>query len=300
MLDIRRLVMLREVHLRGSITAAAKALSYSHSGVSQQLALLEKDAGVPLLEKVGRGVRLTPAAEELVIRTDEILAVLERAQADLAISDTQVRGTLRLAAFTTIARSAVPRVVALLKDRHPHLDVRFRQVEPEEGALLLASRRVDALVADSYPETPKTAAAGLHADLLIDDPIRAYLPRGIEPSSKEDLKRLQWVLEPVGTEAHAWALRLCHENGFDPDVAFESEDLLFHLRAVESGVAAAFIPDLVVREASRPIRSTTLLATQQFRQISLVCRAGAETRPAIVACRQAFEECLQHVPATDE
>jgi len=139
MLDIHRLVMLREVQLRGSITAAARALSYSHSGVSQQLSLLEKTAGVPLLEKVGRGVRLTPAAEELVVRTDEILAVLERAEAELAVSDSQVRGTLRLAAFTTISRNVVPRVFALLAAQHPELDVRFHQVEPEEGALLLAT-----------------------------------------------------------------------------------------------------------------------------------------------------------------
>ncbi len=187
----------RQYHRRGS------SPSYSHSGVSQQLFLLEKTAGVPLLEKVGRGVRSTPAAEELVVRTDEILAVLERAEAELAVSDSQVRGTLRLAAFTTISRNVVPRVFALLAAQHPELDVRFHQVEPEEGALLLSSRRVDVLVADSYPETPISQAANLHADLLFDDPVCAYLPFGLEAMAIDDLRRLRWVLEPAGTEAHA-------------------------------------------------------------------------------------------------
>ena len=153
MLDVHRLVLLREVHLRGSMTAAARSLSYTHSAVSQQLALLEKEAGVPLLERVGRGVQLTPAAEELVHHTNGILAILERAEADLAASATQVRGTLRLAAFTTISRYAVPQVLTALGRRHPALDVRFAQVEPEEGLLMLSSRRVDVVVADSYPGT---------------------------------------------------------------------------------------------------------------------------------------------------
>src|SRR3954454_22529598 len=105
MLDVHRLVLLREVQLRGSITAAARALSFNHSAVAQHLTLLEREAGVPLLERVGRGVRLTAAAEQLVRHTDEVLAVLERAEADLAASDTQVRGTLTIAAFSTVSIS---------------------------------------------------------------------------------------------------------------------------------------------------------------------------------------------------
>lgn len=292
MLEIHRLVMLREVQLRGSITAAARSLSYSHSGVSQQLALLEKSAGVPLLEKVGRGVRLTPAAEDLVARTDEILAVLERAEAELALSDTQVRGTLRLAAFTTVSRNVVPQVIKLLGERHPELDVRFHQVEPEQGHLLLSSRRIDALVADSYTDTRATRPDDIHEDRLVEDSIRAYLPRGLAGATIEELSAQRWVFEPAGTEAHAWARRVCHRHGFEPDVAFESEDLLFHLRAVEGGVAAAFLPDLVLREAVSPPKPCELLGTQQYRQISLICRRGSQLRPAIVATRTAFEECL--------
>ena len=293
MLDVHRLVLLREVHLRGSMTAAARSLSYTHSAVSQQLALLEKEAGVPLLERVGRGVQLTPAAEELVHHTNGILAILERAEADLAASATQVRGTLRLAAFTTISRYAVPQVLTALGRRHPALDVRFAQVEPEEGLLMLSSRRVDVVVADSYPGTSEAMPADLHADLLMDDPVGAYLPPGANGGSLEELQRLRWILEPSGSEAHAWVRRVCRQHGFEPDVAYESADLQFHLRMVQAGLAAAFLPDLLVRGEGAQLKPSGLLGTHQRRQISMICRSGAERRPAVVACREAFAASLR-------
>jgi DNA-binding transcriptional LysR family regulator len=292
MLDVRRLVLLREVHLRGSITAAARALSYTHSAVSQQLALLEKEAGVTLLEKVGRGVQLTPAAEELVQHTSEILLVLERAEADLATSEAQVRGTLRLAAFSTISRYAIPQLIETLDDRHPALDVRFRQVEPEEGLLLLSSRRLDVLVVDSYPGTTTPVPEGLQAELLTHDPIHAYLPHRPSDPAAADLTGVRWVLEPSGTESHAWGRRVCQEHGFEPDVAYESDDLLFHLRMVEAGLAAAFLPDLLVREAGATLTPSTLLDLDQRRSISMIYRSGSRRRPAIGACRDAFVDVL--------
>ncbi len=292
MLDVHRLTLLREVQLRGSISAAARALAYSHSAVSQQLSVLEKEAGVPLLEKVGRGVRLTQAAKDLARHADDILAILEHAESDLAASDTVVRGTLRLAGFTTISRLIVPRVVGTLQRRHPELDIRYRQVEPETGLLLLSSRRIDVLVADTYPGTSDSGPRDLFADLLSRDPIRAYLPADAEVAGLDELRRVRWVFEPTETEAYAWARGLCQRHGFEPDVAYESADLLFHLRMVQAGLAAAFLPDLLVRDADVQLAPTTLLDTRQQRHISLVCRAGAERRPSIVACRDAF---VQHL-----
>lgn len=292
MLDVRKLVLLREVQLRGSITAAAQALSYSHSAVSQQLSALEAQAGVPLLEKVGRGVRLTNAGEELARHAEDIVAILERAESDLASSDTNVRGVLRLAAFTTISRLLVPEVISRLQELHPQLEVRYRQVEPETGLQLLSSRRIDVLVADSYPGTSRSTPPDLHAELLLEDPIRVYPPANVDASRLEHLKHARWVLEPSGTEANAWTRNVCRQNGFEPDVAFESPDLLFHLRVVQAGVAAAFLPDLLVRDANVDVASTALLDAYHLRGISFVCRAGAERRPSVTACRAAFAQLL--------
>ncbi|WP_457256467.1 LysR family transcriptional regulator [Pedococcus sp. P5_B7] len=293
MLDVHRLVLLREVHLRGSITAAARSLSYTHSAVSQQLSILEKETGVPLLERVGRGVRLTPAAEELVHHANNVVTILERAEANLAASENQVRGTLSLAAFSSISRSAVPGVVRELSVQHPALDVRFRQVEPEEGMLLLSSRRIDVLVVDSYPGTSQAVPEELHSDLLVDDPIRAYLPGLADGGSLDGLRRLRWVLEPAGSAAHAWVLSVCRRHGFEPDIAYESADLLFHLRMVEAGLAAAFLPDLLVRGEEAEVHPAGSLDTGQSRQIWMFCRAGAEGKPAIAACRAAFADVLK-------
>ncbi|MEU0499238.1 LysR family transcriptional regulator [Mycobacterium sp. NPDC006124] len=292
MLDVRKLVLLREVQLRGSITAAAQALSYSHSAVSQQLSALEAQAGVPLLEKVGRGVRLTNAGEELARHAEDIVAILERAESDLASSDTNVRGVLRLAAFTTVSRLLVPRLISRLHELHPQLDVRYRQVEPEPGLRLLSSRRTDVLLVDTYPGTSRTTPPDLHAETLLEDPIRVYPPANSSASRLEQLKRARWVLEPSGTEANAWTRNICRQNGFEPDVAFESPDLLFHLRMVQAGVAAAFLPDLLVRGAGVDVASAALADFHHLRGISFVCRSGAERRPSVTACRAAFAQLL--------
>ena len=285
------MMLLREVHLRGSITAAARALSYTHSAVSQHLSLFEREVGVTLLERVGRGVRLTPAAEQLVHHADDVLNILERAEADLATSDTEVRGTLQLGAFSTVSRGAVPHAIADIAKQHPALDVRYRHVEPEAGLLLLSARRIDVLVADSYPGSSRTPD-DLHVVPLMSDPIRAYLPHGKKRASLDQLRRLKWITEPSGSEAHAWALYMCRRHGFEPTIAFESPDLLFHLRMVEAGLAAAFLPDLLVRTEGATVIPTDLLGADQTRQISFICRAGAESRPAVAVCREALATAL--------
>jgi DNA-binding transcriptional LysR family regulator len=266
--------------------------------VSQQLALLEKEAGVPLLERVGRGVRLTQAGEDLVHHTGAILAILEQATTDLAVRDTHVRGTLRLAAFTTISRTTVPAVIRSLREQHPALDVRFRQVEPEEGLLLLSSRRLDVLVVDSYPGSAVVPPSDLHVHDLAVDPVRVYLPPDVATAGPTALGEVRWILEPSGTEAHAWVQGLCRQHGFEPDVAFESPDLFFHLLMVEQGLAAAVLPDLLVTWAGAHLTASPQLGTQQSRRISMVCRAGAAEHPSVAACRDAFDQHLQQPPTS--
>lgn len=246
-----------------------------------------------LLEKVGRSVRLTSVAEELIKHVEGILAILEQAETDLAASAAAIRGPLRLAAFMTISRNIVPEVIADLAARHPGLDVRFQQAQPEDGVVLLASRRIDVLVADSYPGISRVTPDDLHADLLAEDPIRAYLPGSAGDGTLPGLRKVRWVFEPEGTESHAWVRRLCRQLGFEPDVAYESEDLLFHARMVKAGLAGAFLPDSLVRAERLDLEPTTVRGTPQRRHVSLICRAGAERRPAVIACRQAFAERLQ-------
>ncbi|WP_309068920.1 LysR family transcriptional regulator [Microbacterium sp.] len=292
MLDLHRLTLLREVKLRGSMTAAARELSYSHSAISQQLALLEKEAGITLLEKVGRGVKLTPAGEGLVRNTEAILAAVERAEADLATAHRRVRGAVDVAVFATIARSIMPAALAALATSHPGLEVRLHLHDPEVAAVRLISRDVDAVITDAYPGTEGAAGAGIHSSVLGRDPVRGYLPAGFDPADAAAIREVPWVMEPRTSAATQWALRVCRERGFEPKVTHRSSDVLFHLRMVEQGLAAAFLSDMVIREAGSKVAASSALPRDQQRSILFLVREGAQDRPALAAIRDAVARLL--------
>ena len=293
MLDLHRLTLLREVKLHGSMSAAARELSYSHSAISQQLGVLEKETGVVLLEKVGRNVRLTPAGEELVRNTEAILAAMERAEADLATSHERPQGVVTVAAFTTISRSIMPVALAELAQSYPGLDVRLRREDPEQAVMQLVSRQVDAVISDAFPGTRVAHPGGIHTTLIGQDPIRGYLPNGMSFTSVEQLRELRWVAEPPESAASQWALRVCRELGFEPVIAHVSSDLLFHLRMVEQGLAAAFLPDMVVREAHSEIMASSWLPADQQRGIQFLVRSGSERSASLTAVREAITQVLQ-------
>src|SRR4051794_10596043 len=138
MLNLRRLRLLRELAARGTIGAVAEALSYSPSAVSQQLAQLERDAGVPLLERAGRNVRLTAAAQRLVTHTDALLARLEEAEADLQAAGEQITGTVRAATIQSAGLFLLAPALRGLAERHPALRVEVTDAEPEESLPALA------------------------------------------------------------------------------------------------------------------------------------------------------------------
>jgi len=292
MLDLHRLTLLRGVKLHGSMSAAARELSYSHSAISQQLGVLEKETGVVLLEKVGRNVRLTPAGEELVRNTEAILAAMERAEADLATSHERPQGVVTVAAFTTISRSIMPVALAELARNYPGLDVRLRREDPEQAVLQLISRQVDAVISDAFPGTTVAFPGGIHTTLIGQDPIRGYLPHGMSFTTFDQLQDIRWVAEPPLAASSQWALRVCRERGIEPVVAHVSSDLLFHLRMVEQGLAAAFLPDMVVREAGSAITPSSWLPADQQRSIQFLVRSGSERSASLTAVREAITQAL--------
>ena len=169
MLDVRRLRVLRELAARGTIAATADALGYTAPAVSQQLAALEREAGVALLEKNGRGRRLTPAGEDLVARTEGILRQLEAAEAALERTTTHVAGVLRCAAFASAHRILLPRAIAALAAGHPDLRVTTRDMEPEESLPALKLGELDVVLAQEYAFAPNPADPALERTDLIDD-----------------------------------------------------------------------------------------------------------------------------------
>src|SRR6476659_2706777 len=161
MLDLRRLRLLRELHERGTIAAVADALQFTPSAISQQLAVLEREAGVRLLERAGRGVRLTDPALVLVGHADALLERAARAEADLAAAAGTVMGRGRIAGFHSVAlRIAVPAMAALARDA-PRLRTELVEAEPEQALPALALGDVDLVLADEWQHQPLLLPAGI-------------------------------------------------------------------------------------------------------------------------------------------
>ncbi|MBC2876962.1 MULTISPECIES: LysR family transcriptional regulator [Streptomyces] len=317
MFDLHRLRLLRELKHRGTLAAVAAALSYSPSTVSQQLSQLEAEAGVRLLEPVGRRVRLTHQAEILVAHTEAVLERLERAQADIADSLADVAGTLRVAAFQTAALTLVPPALTLLRAAHPRLRPHVTESEPEDALPALLARDFDLVVTEEYPGGAIPLPAELDQEPLLADTLRLAAPHpahsadsarpgpsahpgpsvnpadGGPPTTLRSLAGHPWVMEPEGTAAHRWAVSLCRDAGFEPDVRFESSDLLLHLRLVEEGHAAAFLPDLIWNGRHPTVPLHPLPHARHTRRISTVVRRGRARHPAITACRAALRRAAE-------
>lgn len=299
MFDLHRLRLLRELKHRGTLAAVASALSYAPSSVSQQLSQLEAEVGVPLLEPVGRRVRLTEQAEILVAHTEAVLERLERAEADIATSLTELTGTLRIASFQTAALALVPAALGLLRDRHPSLRVHVTHMEPEKSLPALLARDFDLVLAEEYPGNPNPRSAELEQEDLLDDPLHLALPEPVVgPGTDGPMAALRsladhpWVMEPEGTAARHWATALCRNAGFEPDVRFETTDLLLHLRLVEQGHAASFLPELVWNGQPRTVTLRQLPRGQRTRRIFTVVRRGRSRHPAVLACRDALHRAV--------
>ncbi|MER6032244.1 LysR substrate-binding domain-containing protein [Streptomyces sp. NPDC001851] len=299
MFDLHRLRLLRELKHRGTLAAVAAALSYAPSSVSQQLSQLETEVGVPLLEPVGRRVRLTEQAEILVAHTEAVLERLERAEADIAASLTDLTGTLRIASFQTAALALVPTALGLLREQHPRLRVHVTHMEPERALPALQARDFDLVLAEEYPGNPNPRPAELEQEDLLEDALHLALPESVHGAGGQgslavlrSLASHPWVMEPEDTAARHWAMTLCRNAGFEPDVRFETTDLLLHLRLVEQQHAAAFLPALVWDGRAPTVALRRLPRGQRTRRIFTVVRRGRSRHPGVRACREALRRAV--------
>lgn len=287
MLDVRRLRLLRELAIRGTLAEVASALNQSPSSVSQQLAQLEREVGVELLRKVGRRVHLTPQAELLVEHTTAVLERLELAESELARSFTTATGVVRLAVFQSAALALMPHALALLATEHPQLRVEMTQREPETALTETWARDFDLVIAEQYPGH----AAPRHPDLdrvrLTGDAISLAAPPSSTTRTVADAATSAWVMEPRGAASRHWAEQACRSAGFEPDVRFETADLQAQIRLIESGNAVALLPDLVWTGRERTV---TLLPLDgdPHRTIFTSARQATVRSPGIVAVRDAL------------
>jgi DNA-binding transcriptional LysR family regulator len=303
MLDVRRLRLLRELKIRGTLAEVAAALQYSPSSVSQQLALLEKEAGVELLRKTGRKVQLTPQAEVLVAHTAQLLETLEQAEADLAASLTTVSGTVRIAVFQSAALALMPDTLTLMAGTYPEVRIEMTQREPETALHETWARDFDIVIAEQYPGHAAPRYPELDRIKLTTDAIRLAVPpdSGERPpiTSLADTAELAWVMEPRGAASRHWAEQACRSAGFEPDVRFETADLQAQIRLIESGNAVGLMPDLVWTG-----RGTTAelieLPEKPRRTVFTSVRRSSAQRPAILAAREILATTAASIAASKD
>jgi DNA-binding transcriptional LysR family regulator len=212
MLDLRRLRLLSELSRRDTIAQVANTVGYTPSAVSQSLAKLERDAGVALLERDGRRVRLTPAARALVTRADRAIAELDAAEAELAEEAGAVRGRIEIGSFPSAALELVLPAIAELGERHSNLTCHVYEHEPEDGIPLLRAGELDLLVTEGYDNIKEAATGGLESQLLVSEPLLLVLPTGHpgrEPIPLRSLRDANWIGGLVGTQFAAALEHAC-------------------------------------------------------------------------------------------
>jgi DNA-binding transcriptional LysR family regulator len=277
MLNVSRLRVLNEVAQRGSFSAAAEALSYTQSAVSQQIAALEAETGISLLERRPRGVHLTSAGRALVEHTEGILARVQAAEEELSAIAGLRGGELRMASFPTAGAALMPAAIARFRASYPEVRLTLAEGEPEEIAPRLHAGEFDLALLFEFSDTEHadlasgepSASRGDRADEaahpsrvrarrvdLLEDPMFLALPREHRLARKralrlEELRGEAWVQTSASSPCARYVVRCCLAAGFEPEVAFESDDYQTVQGLVASGVGVALIPELalsVVRE----------------------------------------------------
>ncbi|NUP01132.1 MAG: LysR family transcriptional regulator [Hamadaea sp.] len=285
MLDLGRLRVLVALARTGSVTGAAQLLHYSQPSVSNQLARLEAEAGAKLIQRVGRGVRLTEAGRILAERAAEILGRIEAAETELSAHVGLRQGRVRLAAFPSALGTFVPVAVARLANEHTGLDVRLTEAEPPQAVEMLRRGEVDVAVIFRYPETPLDET-GLHLRPLLDE--SRYLVTSANEEPDLDLltyRDSQWIAGCETCRNHL--LKLCHSAGFTPQISFDTDDYVAVQSIVAAGLGIATLPGLAIAAMEhRGIRSLAL--PDSTRQVVAATYGEPPEPPATAAILEAL------------
>ncbi|GGX86346.1 LysR family transcriptional regulator [Streptomyces anandii] len=285
MLDLQRLRALHAVSVHGSVGAAALALGYTSSAVSQQIAKLERETRTVLLERAGRGVRLTDEAHQLVNTASELLAIVERAETELEERRGVPAGRLTVAAFPSAARGLLPPVLADLARRHPGLDARLTEIDPHLSVGLVAKGAVDLAVAHDWDIAPLPAPEGVEHAAIGEDLCDLLVPVGHRLAGRSGVRRSElggerWVCQPPGRVCHDWLLRTLRAAGHEPEVVHQAEENPTLVALVAAGLGVALIPRLGRGPLPEGVVEVPL-DPMPVRRLYALWRVGAARRPAI-------------------
>jgi DNA-binding transcriptional LysR family regulator len=293
MLDVRRMRVLREVGLRGSFSAAADALSFTQSAVSQQIAALERESGAVLVQRNARGVRLTEAGEALVRHTDAILARLAEAESELEAIAGLRGGRVRMAAFESAGSTLMPLAIADFRCRHPAVELSLTLLEPEDSVPLLKSGELDlALVFESRLCGDEDGIRRTH---LLEDPMYLVLPADHPLARRRNLRLADlageaWIAGPTDCECSRLINRACSGAGYSPRIAFETDDYVAVQGFVAAGVGVSLIAELGLTSVRDDIVVRSLGRETPVRHVYAATLADGYRSPAAAAMLGILEE----------
>jgi DNA-binding transcriptional LysR family regulator len=292
MLELSTMRALHTVSICGSISSAAEALHLTTSAVSQRLSKLEREVGQPLLERYGRGVRLTDAAKLLVERADMILSLVERAEAELESHRGSVVGKLRLAAFPSAARGLLTTTLCELRTDFPEVDLELAELEPDVAIPLIMRGDIDVAIVNDWFNVPLTLPDGMRRADLLDDIADIALPASHPLAAREsvDLAELTgetWVSWMPGTVCHDWLVFTLRGHGVEPRIAHTAGEYPTQLALVAAGFGVAVLPRLGRDDLPAGVRVVSIRPVMR-RQVYAVWRVESDRRPAIRAAVRAM------------
>ncbi|MET9225231.1 LysR family transcriptional regulator [Lentzea sp. NPDC003310] len=294
MLDLGRLKALHAIATHGTVGAAADVLGYTPSAVSQQIAKLERETRTTLLERAGRGVRLTDAARLLAETAGQVLKLVEEAEVALEEQRGAAIGRLCIGAFATASRGLLPDVLVRLADQHPGLDVRLTEIDPPYATEAVARGELDLAIVHDWANTPLPVPESLSREFIGEDVAEVLVPDSNPLSRKEflepvDLAGERWICQVEGSICFDWLERTFHGAGIEPVVAYRISEYHTQMALLAKGIGVALIPRLGRGEVPDNVKIVPLRPTPT-RRLYAVWRTQASRRPAITATLDVIRE----------
>ncbi|MET1037037.1 MAG: LysR family transcriptional regulator [Aeromicrobium sp.] len=285
MIDLGALRALIAVRDHGSIVAAASALDFTPSAVSQQIKKLERQSRSPMLERVGRSVILTERGRLLAERGRTLLADLEQVENIAVGGAEELRGSFRIASFSTASRGVIAPLLARLQTTAPELEVTVIESDPRETITLVERGGADLAVVHDWSTIPLDIPATLEHHQLLVDVADVLLPCDHPLSSRDsvsppDLQGDRWVATPAGTICHEWLVHMFAMHGTRPDIRYFDGSYSTHVAMVEHGVAVALVPRLGREPLPARVRAVPVVDPTPQRRVSSLWRAASHGNPA--------------------